>query len=125
MYIRKTKLFIKMNVTGVWKYKEDFALGLSQGEVKLVQTDNTVYGEFTFVEKVEGNYEIEVFEKVKGEIVEGKALLKSIEVKALQDGKEVSYLGNNFEVHLVSDSKLVGSSYDEEEVCGVFTLERI
>jgi len=114
-----------MDITGVWKYKEDFALGVSEGEVKLIQTDDKVYGEFSFVEKVEGDYEIEVFEKVRGEISEGKVLLESTSVKALQDGKEVSYLGNNFEVHLVSDSKLVGSSYDDENVCGVFTLERI
>jgi hypothetical protein len=118
-----------MNVTGLWKYKEDFEYGNSIGEVKLIQIEEQLYGEFTFTEKVEnGNdddYEINVFEKVKGIISEGKVLLESIEVSAKQDGKVVDYIPNNFELHLISDNKLVGSTYDADDICGVFTLERV
>jgi len=118
-----------MNATGQWKYKEDFEYGKSEGEVKLVQIENKLYGEFTFTEKVEnGNdddYKINVFEKVKGEIIEGKVLLESIEVVAKEQDVEIEYIPNNFELHLISENKLVGSTYDADNVCGVFTLERL
>ena len=115
-----------MNVTGLWKYKEDFEFGNSVGEVRLVQMGDSLHGEFNFTEKVEDDYEIVVFEKVKGKIVDGKAVLESIEVIAKEGGRVVDdYIPNNFELHLISDDKLVGSSYDAENVCGVFTLERM
>jgi hypothetical protein len=115
-----------MNVTGLWKYTEDFEFGNSVGEVRFVQMDDSLYGEFNFTEKVDDDYEIVVFEKVKGKIVEGKAVLESIEVLAKENDKVVDdYIPNNFELHLISEDKLVGSSYDAENVCGVFTLERL
>ena len=115
-----------MNVTGLWKYKEDFEFGNSVGEVRLVQMEDTLNGEFNFTEKVEDDYEIVVFEKVKGKIIGGKAILESIEVLAKENDRVVDdYIPNNFELHLISDDKLVGSSYDAENVCGVFTLERL
>lgn len=115
-----------MNVTGMWKYTEDFEFGKSIGEVRLVQIEDSLYGEFNFTERVEDDYEIEVFEKVKGKIIEGKAILESTEVIAKENNEIVKdYIPNNFELHLISDNKLVGSSYDAENVCGVFTLEKI
>ena len=114
-----------MNITGTWSYKEDFEYGTSVGEAELTQIGNEVEGVFSFTEKVENDYKIEVTEKVKGTIREEKVLLGSVEVTALQKGRQIDYLPNTFEVHLVSENKLVGSTYDSEEVCGVFVLEKI
>lgn len=114
-----------MNISGKWDYKEDFEYGKSAGEAEFIQEQNIVKGVFKFTEKVENDYKIEVSEKVKGTISDGKVLLKSVEVNALQDNREIEYLPNSFEVHLVSENKLVGSTYDDEDVCGVFVLERI
>ncbi len=114
-----------MNITGIWSYSENFEYGASEGKVEFVQKGNDVTGIFTFTEKVEKNYEIQVTETVKGTISEGKALLKSLTVTAMQNGKEIAYLPNTFDVHLVSKNKLVGSTFDSEDVCGVFVLERI
>jgi hypothetical protein len=113
-----------MDITGCWTYNEDFEYGTSLGEVELKQVKNEVTGIFTFTEKVEDNYEIEVTETVKGIVSEGKVLLESVAVTAKQNGIEIEYLPNTFEVHLVSENKLVGSTYDSEDVCGVFVLER-
>jgi hypothetical protein len=113
-----------MNISGIWTYKEDFGFGKSDGEVDLTQAGNEVSGTFTFTENAENDYKIDVTEKVKGTISDGKVLLESIEVTALQDNNKIDYLPNNFEVHLISENKLVGSTYDSEDVCGVFVLER-
>jgi len=113
-----------MNISGIWSYKEDFEFGNSEGEVVISQVGNVVSAIFTFTEKVENKYKIVVVEKVQGTISEGKVVLESNEVTALQDGKKIDYLPNTFEVHLVSENKLVGSTYDSEDVCGVFVLER-
>lgn len=113
-----------MNITGNWSYKEDFEYGNSIGKVELMQTGNKVSGVFTFTEEVENNYRIQVTEKVKGTLIDGKLLLESVEVKALQNGHEISYLPNTFETHRITENKIVGSTYDSENVCGVFVLER-
>jgi len=114
----------RMNISGTWTYKEDFEYGNSEGEVNLMQIGNEVSGIFTFTEEVENDYKIDVKEKVKGTISEGKVLLESIEVKAIQDGREIDYLPNTFEVHLISENKMVGATHDSEDVCGVFVLEK-
>ncbi len=113
-----------MNISGIWTYKEDFEFGKSEGSVEFKQTKNVVSGIFIFTEIVENDYKINVKEKVKGVISDGKVLLESIDVLALQNGKTIDYLPNTFELHLVSENKLVGSTFDSEQVCGVFVLER-
>ena len=113
-----------MNISGIQKYSEDFELGKSNGEAEIIQKGNEVQATLKFTEEVENNYRINVIEKVKGTISDSKVLLKSIEVEAIQDGIEIDYLPNNFEVHLVSENMLVGSTYDCEDVCGVFVLEK-
>jgi len=114
-----------MNITGTWTYNEDFEFGKSEGKVELQQLDNLVRGILTFTEEVENDYKIEVEEKVQGTITNGKVLLESVEVKAKQDNKEIHYLPNCFDVFMVSENKLVGSTYDSEDVCGVFVMERL
>jgi hypothetical protein len=113
-----------MNISGIWTYKEDFGFGESEGEVEFTQIGSEVSGTFTFTENVENDYKIDVTEKVKGTISDGKVLLESIEVIALQNNKEIDYLPNNFEIHRILENKLVGSTFDSEDVCGVFVLER-
>ncbi|MCY1720049.1 hypothetical protein OU798_06830 [Prolixibacteraceae bacterium Z1-6] len=114
-----------MNISGNWTYSEDFEYGNSAGEVKITQTGNNVSAVFTFTEKVENDYEIDVIEKVQGTITDGNILLESTAVKATQDNKEIEYIPNTFEIHRISGTKIIGSSYDHDNVCGVFVLERI
>lgn len=52
-----------MNITGIWLNNEDFGYGKSEGKVEITQSGNEVRGIFTFTEKVENNYEIDVVEK--------------------------------------------------------------
>lgn len=113
-----------MNITGIWTYKEDFEYGKSDGVVEIKQSGNKIVARFPFPEEVKSNYKIEVVEKTKGTISDDKILLESVQVKAIQGNKEIDYLPNNFEVHLVSENRLVGSTYDSEGICGVFVMER-
>jgi hypothetical protein len=113
-----------MNITGTWLYNEDFEYGKSEGEVELQQQGNEVTGTFSFTEKVENDYEIEVLEKVQGTIKDGKLLLESKQVRALQNNEVIDYLPNTFDIYLISEEKLVGSTYDSEDVCGVFVLKK-
>ena len=118
-----------MNISGNWNYKEDFEYGVSIGNVKLFQKESKVSGEFSFIEKVNNNdtddYELDILEKVEGYLVKDKLLLESISVVAKSKGIVVEYLPNNFELHIVSDTKIVGSTYDSDTVCGVFVMDKI
>ena len=113
-----------MDISGKWTYKEDFEFGTSEGKAEFVQKGDLVTGTFSFTEEVKNEYRIEVKENVEGHISDGKVILESTGVIAIQNGKEISYLPNTFDVHLVSDSRLVGSTFDNAEVCGVFVLEK-
>lgn len=113
-----------MNITGIWTYTEDFEFGKSQGTADLKQVGNDVTGTFLFTEEVENEYKINVTESVKGIISSGEMLLESTRVIAMHNQDEVHYLPNSFHVHLVSENMLVGSTYDSENVCGVFVMER-
>ncbi|WP_319480352.1 hypothetical protein [uncultured Draconibacterium sp.] len=113
-----------MDISGSWTYNEDFEYGNSVGAVELTQTGNQVSGVFSFTEEVENNYSIRVTEKVKGTITDGKLLLKSVEVKAMQNGREINYLPNTFEAQRITETQIIGSTYDSENVCGVFVLTR-
>lgn len=114
-----------MDISGNWSYNEDFEFGKSIGKANLQQNGDRVSGIFTFTEEIENDYKIEVIEKVQGKIAKGKVLLESMEVKAIQNNKEIHYLSNSFDVFLVSENRLVGSTYDNENVCGVFVMERV
>ncbi|QIA07755.1 hypothetical protein [Draconibacterium halophilum] len=92
--------------------------------MELRQAGNEVNGVFSFAEEVKNNYRIQVTEKVKGTITDGKLLLESVDVKAIQNGREISYLPNTFEIQHIAENQLVGSTYDSENVCGVFVLKR-
>jgi len=113
-----------MNITGTWSYTEDFEFGKSIGKAELKQMGDNVTGIFSFTEEVENEYKINVTESVKGRISGGEMLLKSTKVTAMHNQNEVNYLPNSFHVHLVSENMLVGSTYDSENVCGVFVMER-
>lgn len=114
------------DLSGKWKYSEDFGQGTSIGEVVLFHNDNTLKAEFVFTEKVDNGYEIHVEESAIGEIIYGKSLLESSAVKAWnKEGELVKYLPNNFEINIISDSKIVGSTYDQDLVCGVFVMEKV
>ncbi|MGQ1788462.1 hypothetical protein [Saccharicrinis sp. GN24d3] len=114
-----------MDISGTYKYTEDFEYGNSEGTVELYQTNKEVSGVFTFTETVKNTYKIEVNEKVKGTISGNKLLLESVEVRAIQDGKAIEYLPNTFEIQHISENKLVGSTFDTEDICGVFVLDKI
>ncbi len=114
------------DLNGKWNYSEDFGMGNSIGEVTLFHNDNTLKAEFVFTEKVDNGYEIRVEETCIGEIADGKAVLESSEVKAWnKEGELVKYLPNNFEMNIMSGTKIVGSSYDQDLVCGVFIMNKI
>ena len=114
-----------MTLTGIWKYNEDFGFGSSEGRAELIQSGETVTGTFTFTEQVKNDYKINVVEEVKGKISGGKVVLKSTGVHAEHNGLEIDYLPNTFEIFRSTENKLVGSTFDSENVCGVFVLERI
>ncbi len=114
------------NLSGKWSYSEDFGMGNSSGEVILFHDGNTLTAEFVFTEKVDNGYEIRVEETAIGEIIDGKAILESSEVNAWnKEGELVKYLPNNFEINIMSETKIVGSTYDQDLVCGVFIMNKI
>ena len=113
-----------MDITGKWTYREDFDYGKSVGEVDFIQAENEVIGLFTFTESVDGFYTVEVSEKVKGTIKDGTVLLESFEVEAMENNTKADYYPNTFDVQLIAASKMVGSTFDNDSVCGVFVLER-
>lgn len=114
-----------MNIEGTWTYHEDFEYGTSTGMVKLTQKGNEVEALFSFTEQVEDDYCIKVEEQARGGVKGNKLVLKSLRCEAYQGDRPIEYLPNNYEIYLTSATRLVGSTYDEANVCGVFVLEKM
>ena len=92
----------KLNVTGLWRYKEDFEYGNSVGEVRLVQIEDTLYGEFNFTEKVGNDYEIDSiidsYDMVNRKHNVQQELTRKVEFHpeaVLIDIKEINAIDNN------------------------------
>ena len=62
-----------MDLTGKWRYIENYGYGLAEGELYLKQKGQTLAGRIVFTDKVEGESSYMIQEFLKGEL-EGRNL---------------------------------------------------
>ncbi len=115
-----------MNLTGQWLFKEEFETGVNSGYAKLTQEDNKLWGIFELTETLRGHAPIYVIQKVEGIVMEGKIIIKGTSIDLINGGDEnTEYSPDTWEGTLNSDGNIIGSSIDQEGICGVFTMCRV
>lgn len=112
------------NISGKWLFSEEFECGLDKGIAQFIQNENIITGYFEYEEKIEDDEPFFVHQEISGTINGNKISLKGL--KALSpDGNVISdYNLDTLEGTLTHEGKIVGHSFDSEDICGVFVLER-
>ncbi len=116
---------ISMDISGKWFFKEEFETGVCNGEAKLFQEDNKLWGEIEMTENIKGQSPLHLIQKLAGIVLDKKIVLKGTSYKILNGGDfRTEYSLDNWEGNINSEGKIIGSSIDQEGTCGIFVMER-
>jgi hypothetical protein len=110
------------NISGKWKFSEEFERGMDIGFAYFIQKDDTISGYFEYKESVDDDDVFIIRQEILGKINGNKISIKGI--KALNpDGSIINdYNFDTLEGTLTHEGKIVGHSFDSEDVCGIFVL---
>ncbi|MGQ1784157.1 MULTISPECIES: hypothetical protein [unclassified Saccharicrinis] len=113
-----------MNLSGKWSFKEEFDFGKDEGEVVLTQAGNRVYGILGFTEFIEDEIPFKVKCHLDGRLEGNKIKFEVVGVE-LSSTETLEYFPEKREGIINANGQIVGSSEDEQGVCGVFVMERV
>ena len=95
-----------MDLTGKWKYKEDYGYGVAEGELFLKQEGNDLSGRIIFTDKLEGEEGYMLQEFLVGRLEEHKVKL---------DAEEFDIIHSEHEIEVDADT-IVGVSKDGQGI---------
>ena len=116
-----------LNLTGTWKYREDFSYGDSEGVLELVQKDELLTAVLEHKEvPLEGDPYI-IKQELEGsmDVNANKFKLLATSFSVLEAQEELSYELDSFEAQLINENLIVGTTEDKQGVMGVFSFKRI
>lgn len=112
------------DISGKWKFSEEFECGIDNGIAFFVQDGNAIKGYLEYIEKIEDEEPFDVKQEVTGEINGHHLKLQGINATS-KDGSEIKdYNLDTLEGTLTHEGKIVGHSFDKEDICGVFVFKR-
>ena len=114
----------KLNITGRWRFQEDFGFGKDSGYAELNQKGSRVKGVLRFTEQIEGEETFVVKQEISGRIDGNKINLKSHSCEILFSDEDIIYELDTWEGEIMPDGRIVGNSKDAEGTVGAFTMER-
>jgi hypothetical protein len=112
------------NITGKWKFTEEFECGMDNGIAIIIQNEDSITGYLEYEETIEDEEPFFVKQEFSGTIHGNQINLKG--EKALSpDGSTIDdYNLDILEGTLTHEGKIVGHSYDSKDICGVFVLAK-
>lgn len=114
-----------MDLTGKWKYIENYGYGVSEGELYLKQTGEELSGRIVFTDKPEGAESYMIQEFLSGKIEERKVKLEAVEFDIIHSDFPISYELDSWFGVLVEDTIIKGVSVDGQGVEGYFEFEKM
>lgn len=114
-----------MDLTGKWKYREDYGYGFTEGELVLQQKGNKLSGRIIFTDKVEGEEGYMIQEFVTGEVEELKVRLDAQEFDIIHSEHTVDYELDSWFGILVDGATVKGISQDDQGIEGDFVFEKM
>jgi hypothetical protein len=114
----------KINLTGRWRFEEDFGFGKDSGYAEINQKGKQLVGVLHFSEQIDGEETFIVKQEVAGRINGNKVNLKSHSCEILFSDEAIIYELDTWTGELLPDGKIVGNSRDAEGTGGSFTMER-
>ena len=116
-----------MNLSGTWKYSEDFSHGDSVGELVLIHKGKLLSGKLSHTETpLEGSpYIIEQTMEGVYDNENKSFILKACAFTIIEAAEETLYELDSFVAKVMSEDLIVGTTEDEQGVLGVFSFKRI
>lgn len=114
-----------MNLTGKWKYVENYVQGEAEGELYLKQEGNTLSGRLVFTDHIKGEKSYMIQEFLTGRIEEQKVYLDAQEYDIIYSEFSVVYELDRWLGILVEETLIKGSSLDDQGVAGHFQFVKV
>ena len=96
----------------------------SSGEIEFDQIENKLTGILNITESDDEGQLLQVRIHLQGKIIDNCIYLKSTDATITNGPADTVYYLDNYEGCLNSEGKILGSSVDEQGVCGIFVIER-
>lgn len=116
---------IGVNLTGKWKYTENYGYGIAEGELYLKQDGNKLSGRIVFTDKLEGEESYMIQEFLTGEIDEIKVRLDAQEFDIIHSDHDIFYELDCWFGLLLDGNTIKGVSTDEQGVEGYFEFLKV
>lgn len=113
-----------MDLTGKWKYSENYGYGISKGEVFLKQEGNQLSGRIVFTDQVEGEEPYMIQEFLSGEIDGRKVKLEAKEFDIIHTEVPINYELDSWFGMIMDEDTIKGVSVDGQGVEGYFVFLR-
>lgn len=114
----------KINLTGRWRFQEDFGFGKDSGYAELNQIGSHLKGVLRFSEQIDGEETFIVKQEVAGRLIGKKINLKSHSCEILFSDEDIIYELDTWDGEVLPNGKIVGNSRDAEGTGGAFIMER-
>nr|WP_321407910.1 hypothetical protein [uncultured Carboxylicivirga sp.] len=114
-----------MDLTGQWRFFEQFEAGFDMGYALLKQVGSVITGNLVYTEYI---YEEEPFLidiEVVGEIEDDRLLLKGVSYLVLESSFEFEYCLDDRIAELDDPDRIEGHSVDDQNLEGRFVLRRL
>lgn len=112
------------DISGNWLFSEEFECGTDKGIAQFSQTGNIIEGYLEYDETIEDEEPFQVKQVVLGNINGNHIHLKGIKALSPNGDQINDYNLDIMEGTLTHEGKIVGHSFDCEDICGVFVLAR-
>ena len=114
-----------MNLTGKWKYFENYLQGIAEGELYIIQEGYNLSGRIVFTDRLKGEVPYMIQEFLTGSIEERKVSLKATEFDIIHADFPVAYELDSWFGILVEHTVIKGVSLDEQGVSGNFEFVKV
>lgn len=115
----------KNDLTGFWRFHEDFDHGEDIGEARLFQNGKNLSGHIVFKEIIADEAPMFIRVKIKGKVDDTQVTFSESSVVVLSGVPESSYEPEERSGLINSMGQIVGSGEDTQGVNGIFVMERI
>lgn len=114
----------KINLTGRWRFEENFGFGKDSGYAEISQTGKHLKGVLRFSEQIDGEETFIVKQEIAGKINGTKINIRSHSCEILFSDEDIIYELDTWAGEILTNGKIVGHSRDSEGTGGSFTMER-
>lgn len=114
-----------MNLTGQWRFFEEFEAGFDMGYALLKQIGMEVSGSLTYTEYIYDEASFLVDIEVKGEIDQDQLVLRGIAYTILESACDIEYCLDDRIAEFYDPDRIEGSSVDDQSIEGRFVLKRL